>query len=146
MDHQKRLDALIRDNINRITTAVDELYAAQDLPAIRAEQGRLGGLIRRITSEARVYLTEKLIGQVGIESTQTVAKKVMLETFGRAASTAHLSANFAEPGRGAEKKFVEEAMLKLQSKRDVVDLYKVDYEKFSVKLSLKLAAIKTARK
>lgn len=144
MDSQLR--SIIDGHTENLTTAVDDLYNAVGLPAIRCEQGRLGGLVRRITSQARVHLTAKLIEQVGIQPTQTVAKRVMLAAFDRAASTSLLSEKFAVPGRRADEKFVDQAMLMLQKKSDEVAVYKADYEAFSTRLNEKLSAIKAARK
>jgi hypothetical protein len=142
----QKLRSIIDQNVTDLTTAVDLFYAAVGLPAIRAEQGRLGGLVRRIKTHGRVYLAGKLIEKLGIESTQTVAKKVMLAAFDQAASTADLTQSFAKPGRSANEKFVDQAMLALQNKSADVASCKADYEAFSARLVEKLSQIKALRK
>lgn len=147
MSHKKMLDGIINEKIDALTAAVKELSMARwggDLSEIRAEQGRLGGVVRRATSKARVVLTEKMLRELGIEGTQTVAKHVMIEVFGRAASTADLGDHFAKTGRLADQKFVLPAMEKLQGSPQKVAEYKHDYENFVERLGFKLAIIKMA--
>lgn len=147
MSQKKVLDAIIIEKMGELTDAVRDLSAAKklgDLSEIRAEQGRLGGAVRRTTSKARVVLTEKMLRELGIEATQTVAKHVMIDVFGRAASTADLGAHFAKTGRHADRKFVQPAMEKLQGNARKVGEYKQDYERFVERLGFKLDMIKMA--
>jgi hypothetical protein len=147
MSHKKMLDAIITEKTGELTDAVRELSTARklgDLSDIRAEQGRLGGVVRRATCKARVILTEKMLRELGIEGTQTVAKHVMIDVFGRAASTADLGDRFAKKGRQADQKFVLPAMEKLQGNVEKVAEYKLDYERFVERLGFKLDMIKMA--
>lgn len=147
MSHKKMLDAIITEKTGELTDAVRELSAARkhgDLSEIRAEQGRLGGAVRRATCKARVVLTEKMLRELGIEGTQTVAKHVMIDVFGRAASTADLGDRFAKKGRQADQKFVAPAMEKLEGSPQIVAEYKLDYDRFVERLGVRLDRIKMA--
>ena len=96
-------------NINRETQVKDR----------QREAGKFGGLLRSLRAEVRADFADGLMQELDITPTATVAKTVMRVAFNQAAGNAALCERFAQNGRDASKKFVDDAVEKLQSEHGV---------------------------
>jgi hypothetical protein len=88
---------------------ISEAAEADDIKAFPRAVAYWGGFLRRERMGARITLAGELMAQLQIVPTLHVAKWVMRQTFGQAASNAVLDRVFAIPGRDATEKHMDAA-------------------------------------
>lgn len=109
---------------------LQEIREAEDLPERQSAAGAYGGFRRNTRSRVRCDLARAMMEQLHITPTLHVAKFVMRQAFGMAASNEELDRRFAKTGRDATEKFMDEARKILASRPDQVARYGGLYEWF----------------
>lgn len=102
--------------------------ARQDMTERVRNKRRMTRYLALKEGEARLKLAAKLIEELGVTSTQHVGAYVMRKCFAIAARTATLDDRFAQRGRRATVKYMDEARAKVDRADAQVERYRSVYD------------------